>query len=130
MIYKEKKLHDLKQLLIKKYISLSAYHEKKEELTALERTKSTVDMEINHPVYGWIPFTASPTDSEVLGRELHAASIAGALGTIAVAPTLPPPPAYTPTELEVLKQVLETAGVLTTPRIAAATSALIAKGRK
>lgn len=45
----------------------------------------TVDMEIEHPKYGWIPFTASPDDSEPLGRELHAAAVAGELGTIAAA---------------------------------------------
>lgn len=30
-----------------------------------------VDMEINHPQYGWIPFTASPEDIEPLGKELY-----------------------------------------------------------
>ena len=43
----------------------------------------TVDMEIDHPQYGWIPFTANPNDSEQLGRDLYAAAIAGTLGTIA-----------------------------------------------
>src|SRR3990167_495188 len=42
----------------------------------------TVDMEIEHPVYGWLPFTASPNDSEQHGRELYAAAIAGTLGAI------------------------------------------------
>ena len=32
----------------------------------------TIDCEIEHPVYGWIPFTASPDDVEAHGRELHA----------------------------------------------------------
>lgn len=27
--------------------------------------------EINHPMHGWIPFTASPTDPEELGREIY-----------------------------------------------------------
>ena len=44
---------------------------------------TTVDMEINHPNFGWIPFTASPNDSEQLGRDLYAQAIAGTLGTIA-----------------------------------------------
>lgn len=29
-----------------------------------------IDCEINHPVYGWIPFTASPDDPEQLGRDI------------------------------------------------------------
>ena len=33
----------------------------------------TIDCEVEHPVYGWIPFTASHDDSEVHGREIHAA---------------------------------------------------------
>ena len=55
-------------------------------------SSGTVDMEIDHPTYGWIPFTASPSDSELLGRELYAAAIAGTLGAIAAAD---PPPALT-----------------------------------
>jgi hypothetical protein len=31
-----------------------------------------IDCEINHPQYGWIPFTASPTDAAQHGRDLHA----------------------------------------------------------
>jgi len=31
-----------------------------------------IDCEINHPVYGWIPFTASPDDPEKSGRDLFA----------------------------------------------------------
>lgn len=34
-----------------------------------------IDMEINHPSYGWIPFTASPADFEDLGRELFALAV-------------------------------------------------------
>ena len=43
----------------------------------------TVDMEIDHPQYGWIPFTANPNDTEQLGVDLYNAAIAGTLGTIA-----------------------------------------------
>lgn len=43
----------------------------------------SVDMEVNHPVYGWIPFTASPNDTEQLGKDLYAQAIAGTLGAIA-----------------------------------------------
>lgn len=42
----------------------------------------SIDMEIEHDAYGWIPFTASPDDSAALGRELHAAALAGNLGSI------------------------------------------------
>ncbi len=35
-------------------------------------TGGRVDVEYEHPKYGWIPFTASPDDSEELGREIYA----------------------------------------------------------
>lgn len=52
----------------------------------------TIDCEVNHPVYGWIPFTASATDVEPLG----AAVFAAAQGTAAayVAPPEPDPPTW------------------------------------
>ncbi len=31
-----------------------------------------INCEVNHPVYGWSPFTASPTDVEQFGREIFA----------------------------------------------------------
>jgi hypothetical protein len=31
----------------------------------------TIDCEINHSQYGWVPFTASPDDSEDHGREIY-----------------------------------------------------------
>ena len=34
-------------------------------------SSGTVDCEIAHPVYGWIPFTASPDDVEELGKTLY-----------------------------------------------------------
>ncbi len=43
----------------------------------------TVDIEMEHPVHGWIPFTASPDDVEKSGRLLHAEAIAGNFGPIA-----------------------------------------------
>lgn len=43
----------------------------------------TVDLELDHPEFGWIPFTASPDDPEPLGRELYAKAIAGDFGDIA-----------------------------------------------
>jgi nucleoid-associated protein YgaU len=38
----------------------------------------SVDCEIDHPVFGWIPFTASPDDVEEHGREIFAAAQATA----------------------------------------------------
>lgn len=49
----------------------------------------TIDLEINHLQYGWIPFTASPEDSEEHGRALYALAIAGEFGEIV--PYVPPP---------------------------------------
>jgi len=48
-----------------------------------------IDCEIEHPDFGWIPFTASPTDAEAHGRELFAQITADA-GPIAA--YVPPPP--------------------------------------
>lgn len=42
-----------------------------------------IDVEIEHPVYGWIPFTAAADDSEAMGRELHAQAVAGDFGVVA-----------------------------------------------
>lgn len=38
-----------------------------------------IDMEINHPVHGWIPFTASPNSEEQQQAALYAAALPGAL---------------------------------------------------
>lgn len=45
----------------------------------------TIDVEINHPVHGWIPFTASPDDPEELGRAVFTEAIKGNVG-----PYIPP----------------------------------------
>jgi len=42
-----------------------------------------VGMEIEHPIYGWIPFAASPDDVEAHGRDLYARAIAGEFGVVA-----------------------------------------------
>ena len=34
----------------------------------------TIDCEINHPDYGWIPFTADPSDTEPLGTKIFNAA--------------------------------------------------------
>lgn len=55
---------------------------------------STIDCEIEHPVHGWIPFTANPNDVEPLGKEVYDACVAGEAGPIA--PYVPPPPYVAP----------------------------------
>lgn len=42
----------------------------------------TVDIEIDHPDYGWIPFTASPYDGAAHGREFFIRAIDGQYGDI------------------------------------------------
>lgn len=42
-----------------------------------------VDLEIDHPAFGWIPFTASPDDVEPHGRDLYARAMAGEFGPVA-----------------------------------------------
>jgi len=44
----------------------------------------TIDCELEHPAYGWIPYTASPDDSDESCRALHAAILDGDHGEIAV----------------------------------------------
>jgi hypothetical protein len=46
-----------------------------------------IDMEINDPVYGWIPFTATSNDVEAHGRDLFAAAQESATPYVASAPT-------------------------------------------
>lgn len=43
----------------------------------------TVNLIVEHPQYGEIPFTASPNDCEELGRELYKRAVAGEFGEIA-----------------------------------------------
>jgi hypothetical protein len=50
-------------------------------------SQGTIDCEINHPEFGWIPFTASPDDHEQLGRDIYAAASPSATPYVA-----PPPP--------------------------------------
>lgn len=49
----------------------------------------TIDVEINHPVYGWIPFTADPVDPE--GASVYENAVSGLYGE--VQPYTAPPPA-------------------------------------
>lgn len=43
----------------------------------------TVDLELEHPVFGWVPFTASPDDPELYGRQIYSLALEGAFGEIA-----------------------------------------------
>lgn len=52
----------------------------------------TIDCEINHPVHGWIPFTADPNDAEEIGAFVHAAALAmGPAPYVAPEPVNPVP---------------------------------------
>lgn len=44
-----------------------------------------IDLEINHPVYGWVGFTASANDPVEHGRQIYAQALLGE-----VAPYVPP----------------------------------------
>jgi hypothetical protein len=57
----------------------------------------TIDCEINHPVYGWIPFTADPADIEPIGAEVFNAAKDSAAPYVA-------PPAPTDDELRAIAQ--------------------------
>lgn len=56
---------------------------------------STINLDYKHPDYGWIPFTASSDDVEVLGRELYTLASSGAFGEVT--------PYDGPTESELLE---------------------------
>lgn len=55
----------------------------------------SIDIEINHPVYGWIPFTANPNDVEEHGRALFLQASSGEFGEIS---------AYIPPSIEILSK--------------------------
>jgi hypothetical protein len=38
--------------------------------------ENRIDCEINHPDYGWVPFTADPNDVEKSGREIYKIALA------------------------------------------------------
>jgi hypothetical protein len=56
---------------------------------AVYNALGSIDCEINHPTYGWIPFTADPNDFEPLGSEIFNAAKSGATPYV---PTPPAPP--------------------------------------
>jgi len=55
---------------------------------ARHNVDGTIDLELNHPIENWIPFTASPHDTEAYGRAIHARALDGEAGPIA--PHQPP----------------------------------------
>ncbi|WP_246806861.1 hypothetical protein [Ensifer sp. ENS04] len=52
---------------------------------------SAIDMEINHPDFGWVPFTAAPADPEEHGRQLFSIASEGVVGP------------YTPPSIEAIR---------------------------
>lgn len=78
----------------------------------------TIDCEINHPKFGWIPFTASPDDVEPLGQEIYARAVKSPVTAYVALP--PPTGAEKPrdpiAELDALKSELTQLGVLTAAR--------------
>lgn len=51
----------------------------------------TIDCDLDHPLHGWIPFTASPDDPDEGGRVIHQLLLDGQFGEIA--PYIPDPDA-------------------------------------
>jgi len=45
----------------------------------------SIDVELFHPIYGWVPFTASDKDIELHGRVIYKSIIEGRFGPIAEA---------------------------------------------
>lgn len=45
----------------------------------------TIDCELEHPIFGWIPFTANPNDVEEHGRYLYQQIVNGVYGPVAPA---------------------------------------------
>lgn len=73
--------------------------------------QTVINCEINHPDYGWIPFTASPSDPEEHGRNIHAACLAGEHGTVAAYEPPPPPPVVIPAEVTMRQARLALLGI-------------------
>lgn len=47
-----------------------------------------IDLEFEHPVHGWIPFTATPGSSEDIAHELYNKIVSGEFGKISPAPPI------------------------------------------
>lgn len=59
----------------------------------------TIDLEIEHPSYGWIPFTASPDDAD--GADIYAQAVAGEYGQVAPYVVPPVPELIPPTQAQI-----------------------------
>ena len=54
---------------------------------AIYNENGTIDCDINHPKFGWIPFLANPDDPEKHGRDIHAELIVSGSVSAYVPPT-------------------------------------------
>lgn len=66
----------------------------------------TIDLEINHPFYGWIPFTATPDDPDKLGRDIYASVIGSSEDVGEYVPPVEEPPKV-PTDDPVMLVLLD-----------------------
>jgi len=66
----------------------------------------TIDCEIDHPMFGWIPFTASPDDVEAHGRAIYADLLASGSVAAYVPVDVPAPPPPVPPTLDELQAQL------------------------
>lgn len=53
----------------------------------INEESTLIDCEVNHPQFGWIPYTASETDIEPYSWEVFAAAV-----TVGIMPYIPPEP--------------------------------------
>lgn len=70
-----------------------------------------IDVELNHPAYGWIPFTADPNDPESFGRAIHELATQGEVSEY-VPPPEPEPVVPDRVTARQFKLQLLTAGLL------------------
>ena len=61
--------------------------------------EKSIDLEIDHPDYGWIPFTATENDVEEHGRDLYARAKAGEFGPVAPYEEPPEPEPIVPAQV-------------------------------
>lgn len=55
---------------------------------AIYNAHGTIDVEIDHPILGWIPFTASPGDPEGFGRAVYEAVSQGDVAPYLATPSV------------------------------------------
>jgi hypothetical protein len=49
----------------------------------ISQSRDVIDCEINHNIYGWIPFLASKNDSEATGLQIYLEIVSGLHGVVA-----------------------------------------------